>query len=237
MDNFSLEKIIFDEKVKKGSRMNIPNAVANRMHGLVGGVKPMCHRHRGFTLIELLVVIAIISILAAMLMPALKSSRDMAKGISCRSNLRQASAGTMCYSVDFNGYLPANSQTEPFKRWGVYLVPVYVSQHVAHCPSGLDYLGGNLYHVSQGCYAMTWRGTFEKILYNSSVSSVFLQLDSITPSNKWNSEVWNYQFNDHSISLRHLYRANISFLDGHADSIARGTEPLHSAYMQSRTYP
>src|SRR3989339_632243 len=61
----------------------------------------------GFTLVELLVVISVIAILLSILMPALGKARNMARKLSCSSNLRQINLAFDIYLMSNDYFYPA----------------------------------------------------------------------------------------------------------------------------------
>ncbi len=75
---------------------------------------------RGFTLIELLVVVSIISILAAILLPALARAREAARRASCASNLKQMGLVFIMYANENHDLFPPGS---PNQLWGEEQLP------------------------------------------------------------------------------------------------------------------
>jgi len=100
--------------------------------------RPVCVR--AFTLIELLVVIAIISILSALLLPALAKGKSAAKSIACVSNLHQIGLALNVYLPDNRdrlpicaGYLP--SQMPPLPPITTTLFANQKTNKVFWCPA------------------------------------------------------------------------------------------------------
>jgi prepilin-type N-terminal cleavage/methylation domain-containing protein len=105
-------------------------------------------KKRGFTLIELLVVVAIISILAAMLLPALSRARERARSALCMNNMKQLLLALHMYVNDYNNITPTyrddsnptpypyQSSYYPFLFWsGGYIKNL----KVFYCPTFAGY--------------------------------------------------------------------------------------------------
>ncbi len=67
--------------------------------------KHQTHR-TGFTLIELLVVIAVLTLLMALLLPALRRARNQARAVVCQTKLKQWGMALELYLEDNEGRLP-----------------------------------------------------------------------------------------------------------------------------------
>ncbi|OPZ24519.1 MAG: Type II secretion system protein G precursor [Lentisphaerae bacterium ADurb.BinA184] len=79
-------------------------------------------RTAAFTLIELLVVVAILAVLAAILMPALRSARDTARDLACKSNLRQFGVVELMYLIDHEALTSTAADGDDLARYYYLLV-------------------------------------------------------------------------------------------------------------------
>src|SRR2546428_1183402 len=72
---------------------------------------------RGFTLVELLVVVGIITVLIALLLPALGLAREHANRVKCLATLRSMAQAAQMHAQDHRGYMPLTGFQPPGVRW------------------------------------------------------------------------------------------------------------------------
>ena len=89
-------------------------------------------QRRAFTLMELLVVVAIISLLMAVLMPAVQRIESKARAVACQAHLRQWGVGLAMFMDEHHGR-PLDATTDAWDRFyrpycdrpkGVFLCPM-----------------------------------------------------------------------------------------------------------------
>src|SRR5262245_2934103 len=96
------------------------------------------NRRHGFTLIELLVVIAIITILMALLVPAVQRVREAANRTQCVNNLKQLALACH-HHHDVYGYIRPGGRLKPswdirysHGGWTVYILPFMEQESLYH---------------------------------------------------------------------------------------------------------
>jgi prepilin-type N-terminal cleavage/methylation domain-containing protein len=100
--------------------------------------RPVAHA-QAFSLVELLVVIGIISVLIAILLPALAKARAAALQISCLSNMRQVYSDMFMYATDHRDQVPLGYIWSNKTQSNVFLQQQY-SGYQWNCAQGFGWM-------------------------------------------------------------------------------------------------
>lgn len=175
-----------------------------------------------FTLLELLVVIAIISILATLLLPAMKNARDMANRTVCQNNLRGWGSYMACYVNDYNFYMvPRNVPAAIYKIWPEYLWKYgdpkpTTAMHT--CPvekRALKINTGNPHYGMNGYVAEGSAASWPRMSRITSPSTTGYLMDGYVYALNFDMVVYKTVFGQ--ACPRHSRKVNILFMDGHVD--------------------
>ena len=195
-------------------------------------------KSKGFTLIELLVVIAIISLLMAILMPALGRARKAAKTSVCLSNLHQYSLVATMYCNDNDGYFHSGwfygfggecgRWPDGRADWEQAFRPYYMDKNIRFCPEAKG-------HASEkpDSHGGTWKAWGPTPYDNTSCNNVGVTIEE----DNWGSYMINQFVHNHPplYSVIDGYRVEYMFANGkqseasyfrHIDSRPAGKIPL-----------
>jgi prepilin-type N-terminal cleavage/methylation domain-containing protein/prepilin-type processing-associated H-X9-DG protein len=188
-------------------------------------------KSKGFTLIELLVVVAIISVLVALLLPAITRARETARTIVCANNLKQIGFHFQNYADENNGWLPQpmtyGDENDRYRWWIAFsqLYYKYASistNPVFHCPSEttpLSFTYGMNSYINNPNGNGEWWGPGWKYgidLFPEPTRTVIAAENGSYGCENSVVVPWFWSGGGAQIDPRHNQRANILFVDSHA---------------------
>jgi prepilin-type N-terminal cleavage/methylation domain-containing protein/prepilin-type processing-associated H-X9-DG protein len=177
----------------------------------------------GFTLIELLVVVAIISVLVALMLPAMTSARQRAREVVCLSNVRQWSIILQGYQNDYNEYLIPQTGNISWEQVlinshcltpdpEIKMCPANRKKVIDGIPANANYVPNAYLWAQYGCLNGNLRlakSEPEDAIVLAEREHVFLKLDC---SNAYHQGIRD----GNDVSFLHRGSADFLFLDGHA---------------------
>lgn len=180
--------------------------------------KAILLRRPAFTLVEMMFVLAIISILASMLVPALRKAQDAARRTKCLNNIKQILISIQTYANDNDHLLPTIESDKQYKQFGL-LQGLQLNGSFT-CPSSTA--------NDRGQGWPTWYGTningttyYTDYKINDRADIAGAKMDSL-PHPEWvamalDIDTWlGTPYVD-----RHGKGLNIGFLDGHVELMDR----------------
>ncbi|MCX5642876.1 MAG: DUF1559 domain-containing protein [Candidatus Omnitrophica bacterium] len=205
---------------------------------------------KGFTLVEILAVVAIITILAALLLPALGKAREKARQSVCANNLKQQWAAYLMYAQDYNEYLPAIMYVrgQTFYLWQNALAPylgiegampgqanwaavLWSGFPVFRCPSGMGRRTENGETVTHfyyqnafwGCYdwGINWPGEHAKLSGFKNSSQAILLYDFWQKYAGGGAADCAVPYNGHLLAAP---GRNVLYVDGHVQFLSRDND-------------
>jgi prepilin-type N-terminal cleavage/methylation domain-containing protein len=117
-------------------------------------MRPVGRQRAAFTLIELLVVIAIISILIALLLPAVQQAREAARRADCINHLKQMGLAVMNFEQGMQT-MPSSRLAPQYATWFVEILP-YLEQSNLYNSWNLT----NTYYLQSSTTQTTQLGVF-----------------------------------------------------------------------------
>ena len=174
----------------------------------------------GFSLIELLVVIFIITILIALLFPALRMARLHSLRVQCMNNMRTIGQAFVMYNNQ-EGHLPLRfnekTQGDPDSYWGYDEELIKLKACVGQtfiCPTHVD--AGFYKQPSQPSYGMNWYYDYQPMTRAKPNIILLAEVQGTDGTGTHRADRDNLPPGELD-PYRHQRRSNWLFFDGHVE--------------------